>query len=195
MESFRVQLSRELVGFEKLFCLYGNWVTIAHVAHLSGDASLLLNNADHVIRQLLKRHPRLRSRVRIHRDQVDSLNQTCLFETLEYDNVFTSIDVLKHFYEIRHTHDVNEWKKLTEEECNRNPYDPTLSLIFPVFRFLFVLNTHDHHEFQLILFSNHCATDGESGYIIINDFLSLAKSPVDQEPSSENTSENDICRR
>ncbi|CAF4925904.1 unnamed protein product [Rotaria sp. Silwood1] len=59
-------------GVEKIFCAHGGWVTIAHVAHLTGDSSILTQNISQVLQYLLKRHPRMRSRIRI-----DDLHEQC----------------------------------------------------------------------------------------------------------------------
>ena len=37
-DTVKVSSTLELNGFEKLFCLHGNWLTVCHVAHLSGDS-------------------------------------------------------------------------------------------------------------------------------------------------------------
>ncbi|CAF5146067.1 unnamed protein product, partial [Rotaria sp. Silwood1] len=55
----------EMNGVEKIFCAHGGWVTIAHVAHLTGDPSILTQNVPQVLQYLLKRHPRMRSRIRV----------------------------------------------------------------------------------------------------------------------------------
>jgi hypothetical protein len=53
----------ELSGFEKSYCVHGNWVTMCHAAHLTGDHTIILNNIQHVIPHLLKRHSRMRTRL------------------------------------------------------------------------------------------------------------------------------------
>ena len=40
----KVSSTLELNGFEKLFCLHGNWLTVCHVAHLSGDSVSALSH-------------------------------------------------------------------------------------------------------------------------------------------------------
>ncbi|CAF0945721.1 unnamed protein product [Didymodactylos carnosus] len=182
MDLFRVQLTRELTGLEKLLCLHGNWFTIAHVACLTGDQTILISNTDYVIRQLLKRHDRLRSRLQIQRDHTNLINEIPLLETLEYDDkLFSNPEILKLFYRIIYTDDVNEWKQFTEDECNRNVYNEELTMIFPLFHVLFVLRKVEHEQFHMILFSNHCISDGHSGYSILNDFLTLTTSTLKRE--------------
>ncbi|CAF1075706.1 unnamed protein product [Rotaria sp. Silwood1] len=60
-----VAFTMEMNGVEKIFCAHGGWVTIAHVAHLTGDPSILTQNVPQVLQYLLKRHPRMRSRIRV----------------------------------------------------------------------------------------------------------------------------------
>ncbi|CAF4430520.1 unnamed protein product, partial [Didymodactylos carnosus] len=142
---------------------------------------------EHIIHQLLKRHTRFRSRLRIHREnshhirdpvtKVPYVVEQNFIDTFEYDNdLYSNPDVLKLFYKIHHADTENEWKQLTEDGCNRNPYNDDLTIIFPLFHFLFVLNKDQTDEFHMILFSNHSASDGQSGFIIINDYLTIASS-------------------
>lgn len=67
-----------------------------------------------------------------------------------------------------------------KNECNRNPYSNGGKNIFPLFHFMLVLNENSSESndnlFHLLLFSNHCASDGRSGYILLNDFLTLVTS-------------------
>jgi hypothetical protein len=159
----------ELSGFEKSCCVYGDWVTICHAAHLTGDHTIIVNNIQYVIPHLLKRHPRMRTRIHIE-DYQHSL------QTFDYDEKQFNTNL---FYSIVHTND-QSWEKIVENECNRNPYSENGKNIFPLFYFMLVFDENhslsDNNLFHLLLFSNHCASDGRSGYILLNDFLTLVTS-------------------
>jgi hypothetical protein len=159
----------ELSGMEKVCCIHGGWITICHAAHLTGDHTIIVNNIQHVIPHLLKRHPRMRTRLHIegyhHSLQFFDYNKKQLCAHL--------------FYSIINTND-QSWEKIAEDECNRNPYSDNGKIIFPLFHFKLILNENislsNNNLFHLLLFSQHCASDGRSGYILLNDFLTLVTS-------------------
>ena len=168
--SVKVMSTMEFNGIEKYFSLHGNWYTIASAAHLSGDLSIIRNNALQAIQCLLKRHSRLRTRFRIedHRQ---------LLDILDYD----TLDLSPHqlFSVIEPTN--GSWQEIVENRCNHNPYSPDGSIDFPLFHFMLVLDpqstsTSDTNFFHLLLFINHCIADGRSGYILIHEFLTLVTS-------------------
>lgn len=167
--SVTVLTTVELTGLEKLFCLHGNWVIICHAAHLSGNPSIIVNNISKVIPILLKRHPRMRSRIQINGYQR-------LLEILDYDQGHFNPDV---FYSIRQSNN-QSWEQIAEEECHRNPYSNQGRTIYPLFYFVLLLNEHSQSSsedlFHLLLFSNHSASDGRSGFVLMNDFLTLVTS-------------------
>ena len=167
--SVTVSTTIELTGLEKLFCLHGNWVRICHAAHLYGDQSIIVNNISKVIPHLLKRHPRMRSRIQINGYQH-------LLEVLDYDENHFNPNL---FYSIRQDSH-QSWEQIAEEECHRNPYSNQGQTIFPLFHFILLFNEHCQSSsedlFHLLLFSNHSASDGRSGFILMNDFLTLVTS-------------------
>ena len=168
--SFKVATILEFDGAEKYLCLHGNWYTIASAAHLSGDHSIIRNNALQAIQCLLKRHSRLRTRFRIE-------GQQYLLDILDYD----TLDLSPHqlFSVIEPTN--GSWQEIVENRCNHNPYSSDGSIDFPLFHFMLVLDsqstsTSDTNFFHLLLFINHCIADGRSGYILIHEFLTLVTS-------------------
>ncbi|CAF1192456.1 unnamed protein product [Rotaria sordida] len=80
------------------------------------------------------------------------------------------------FYSIVNTND-QSWQKIVENECNRNPYSDNGKTIFTLFHFMLIFNENsslsNDNLFHLLLFSNHCASDGQTGYILMNEFLTL----------------------
>jgi hypothetical protein len=168
--SEKILSNMEMTGVEKVFCTHGGWLMICHAAHLTGDQSIIVKNIHCVIPHLLKRHPRMRSRLHINGYQQ-------LLELLDYDEEHLNPNL---FYSIVETND-QPWQKIAENECHRNPYSANGKTAFPLFHFKLILNQNsqsskDDDLFHLLLFSNHCAADGRSGYIIINDFLTLITS-------------------
>jgi hypothetical protein len=159
----------ELSGVEKCCCLYGNWVTICHAAHLTGDHTIIVNNIQYVIPHLLKRHPRMRTRLHIQGYQHS-------LQFLDYDEEQFDVNL---FYSIVDTNG-QPWEKIVKNECNRNPYSDNGSSVFPLFHFILILTQNSAQSndnlFHLLLFSNHCVSDGRSGYILMNDFLTLVTS-------------------
>ena len=168
--SAKVLSTIELTGIEKLFSTHGSWLHICHAAHLSGNQSMVINNIPHVIPHLLKRHPRMRSRL-----QVNGYQKT--LEVLDYDEEFFDP---KLFYSIREANEL-PWQKVADIECHRNPYTDNGQSVFPLYRFILLINDNAQSTgdnlFHLLLFSNHSASDGRSGYIVMNDFLTLVTSP------------------
>ena len=176
----------ELHGLEKLFSLHGNWSTIVHVAHFSRtDAGRLTQPIHHIIKQLLKRHARLRSRLRIlrapstrvfHPDtQQAYVHERTLLDIFDYDEeLFSRENVLKSFYALSHN-ETDHWTTMAEDLANQNPYNEKLTCVFPLFHFTFVFNEKvDRENFHLILRTNHSVSDGHSGYVLLHDYLTLA---------------------
>jgi hypothetical protein len=154
-----------LTGYEKYLCANGSWATIAHAAHLSGKRSILISNASYVIQCLLKRHSRMRTRIRLDDNQY-------FLDILEYNREYFSSDL---FFSIREIAD-HSWQEIVEIHCNQDPYSNNGTIIFPLFHFMLLFNSDESNDdlFHLIVFENHCASDGRSGFILINDFLNLA---------------------
>jgi hypothetical protein len=167
--SAKILSTVELSAIEKIFYTHGSWVIICHAAHLSGNQSIIVKNISQVIPHLLKRHPRMRSRL-----QVNGYQQS--LQVLDYDEEYFNP---KLFYSIIETSDL-PWQKIAEKECHRNPYTDNGQTIFPLFHFMLILNDNtqsiNDNLFHLLLFSNHCASDGRSGCILMNDFLTLVTS-------------------
>jgi len=159
----------ELSGLEKSCCIHGEWLTICHAAHLTGDHTIIVNNIQHVIPHLLNRHPHMRARLHIEAYRHS-------LQIFDYDEKQLNANL---FYSIVNTNG-QSWEKIVENECNRNPYSDNGKTIFPLFYFMLILNENssllNDNPFHLLLFSNHCTSDGRSGYILINDFLTLVTS-------------------
>ena len=119
----------ELTGFEKSMWVHGNWVTICHAAHLTGDQSMVVDNIDRAIPHLLQRYPRMRARLRV-RD-------------FEYSLVIEDYHEERHradlFYSIVTTN-AQSWQELVENGCNRNPYTADGQSAFPLFQFVLALS-------------------------------------------------------
>lgn len=168
--SINILSTLELSGLEKFFCTHGSWIKICHAAHLSGDQKAIITNGSDAIRQLLKRHPRMRSRLRI-----DGYRH--LLEILDYNEEYFKPEL---FYSVVKTNDDQSWEKIADEECHKNPYTDNGKTVFPLFHFMLIIvddnQSSNDNLFHLLLFSNHCASDGRSGLIIINDFLTLVTS-------------------
>ena len=169
--SLTVVSTLQIDGLEKLFCMDGGWVTIGHAAHLSGNSSKLVHNSTNVIQCLLKRYPQMRSRIRLDKNRF-------LLETFDYNDKQLPIDL---FFSI--TDSKNEsWQKMVEDRCHCNPFSDDGTIIFPLVHFILFfdrkeLASSDNGLFHLLLFTHHVVSDGRSGYILINDFLTLATSP------------------
>ena len=164
--SLKVASTLELDGVEKYFCIDGSWSTIGYAAHLTGDHSAIAANATHAIQHLLKRHPRMRTRFRLE-------NNRYFLDVLEYDDESLSVDSL--FSVVKATTD-ESWQQIVENRCNQNPYSDDGSINFPLFHFMLVIDRQSSEIFHLLIFANHCVSDGRSGYILINEFLTLALS-------------------
>ncbi|CAF2769079.1 unnamed protein product [Rotaria sp. Silwood2] len=166
--SCKVLSTLTIDGFEKFFCARGSWTTIAHVAHLSGNHSTLIEKASHVIQCLLKRHSRMRTRLRVDGDEY-------LLDILEYNSEYLSSSLF--FSTVEATY--HSWQEIVEQRCNQDPYSNNGTMIFPLFHFMLLFNSPQSNDnfFHFILFENHCASDGRSGYILINDFLTLVTDP------------------
>ena len=162
--SCKIASTLTLTGVEKYLCLHGGWQTIAHTAHLSGNYSKLINNAPDALQCLLKRHPRMRSRLRIDNEQY-------LLDIFEYDHEYLSSNIFFSSIEIID----DSWQAIVERRCNQDPYSTHGTVIFALFHFMLLFNPRKSEDdlFHLVLFENHCASDGRSGFILINDFLIL----------------------
>ena len=183
-EPFSVLKTTELRGAEKLYSLHGNWSWIVHIAHLSQtDPIQLTDRLDSILQQLLKRHVRLRSRLRIVRMSTDAVDQSepvrscgeeqVLLDLVEYDDdVFARQDILRRFYSIYQGDE--PWTKLAEDLADRNPHNDTSNSLFPLFHLKFVMTSSDPKNFHLILLTHHSVSDGMSGFIILHDYLTLA---------------------
>ena len=167
--SVKILSTVEITGIEKIFCTHGSWLIICHAAHLTGDQSIIIKNINYVIPHLLKRHPRMRSRIYINGFEK-------LLQILDYDEEYLKPNL---FYSIVDTND-QTWEHIAEEECHRNPYSDNGKIAFPLFHFKLILHKNSQPSkddlFHLLLFSNHSASDGRSGFILINDFLTLVTS-------------------
>ena len=167
--SCRIISTFPLEGIEKSILVHGGWVTISHAAHLTGNREILINNAPSTIECLLKRYTRMRTRCRLE-------NNRYLLDILEYDHEYLSSDLF--FSTMDSSQD--SWQDVVERRCNEDPYLHNGTLIFPLFHFVLLFDSQssksDNH-FHLILFENHCVSDGRSGLFLINDFLTLATSP------------------
>jgi hypothetical protein len=166
--SSKVVSSLTLNCFQKYSCAHGSWATISHAAHLIGNPSILINNASNAIQCLLKRHPRMRTRLRVDNDQY-------LLDFFEYNSEYLSSDLFFSTVETNH----DSWKEIVEHRCNQDPYSNDGTIIFPLFHFMILFNSEQSNDngFHLIIFENHCASDGRSGFVLINDFLTLATTP------------------
>ena len=141
----------------------------------------MTSNIARIIARLLKRHTRLRSRVRIdgYKHYLDLLeyDEDALAAHLFYSVVYDDAD------------DGEAWQRIAEERSNRNPYSSDGSIVFPLFHFALVLNRANPDRFHLILLVNHCASDGQSGYVLLDEFLSSATSSTwqdqDEAPNEE----------
>ena len=162
--TYQVASTLPLDGVEKYFCVHGGWMTIANVAHLTGNRSILISNASEALQCLLKRHPRMRTRIRVD-------NNRYFMGTIEYNREHLSSDL---FFSTTEVTD-GSWQKIVEHRCNQDPYSNDGTIIFPTFHFMLVHNSQqsDDLAFHLILFHNHCVSDGRSGFIVIHDFLTL----------------------
>jgi hypothetical protein len=165
--SCKVLSTLTINGFEKFVCAHRSWQTIAHAAHLSGDFSTIITNASYAIQCLLKRHPSMRTRLRIEADRY-------LLDFFEYDSEYFSIDL---FFSTLDSPN-NSWQNIVEHRCNQDPYSNNGTIVFPLFHFILIFDSEQSNNnlFHLILFENHCASDGRSGFILINDFLTLITS-------------------
>lgn len=159
----------ELFGLDKLFSTQGGWITICHAAHLTGDQSILIENIRFAIPNLLKRHPRMRSRLRTdgHRSSL---------EILDYDEEYFRPEL---FYSIVKSKD-QTWQEIADRRCHTNPYSDNAKPVFPLFHFIIQPNeqnqSNSENPFHILLFSHHCGSDGRSGFIVINDLLTLVTS-------------------
>ncbi|CAF4293960.1 unnamed protein product, partial [Adineta steineri] len=154
-----------LLGVEKFFCLHGGWLTIAHAAHLSGNYSMLISNASNALQCLLKRHSRMRTRLRVDDNRY-------FLDNLQYNSEHLSSDLFFSAIEITN----ESWQELVERRCNQDPYSKNGTVIFPLFHFMLLYNSQqsDDQLFHLVLFQNHCVSDGQSGFILIHEFLTMA---------------------
>jgi len=179
--NFSILKTIELKNVEKLYSLHGNWSSIIHIAHFSQTNPFILTEHIHyIIKQLLKKHPKLRSRIRIlrslstnifhHQTHQSYVDEQHLLDIFDYDeDLFSRIDILKNFYSFYQGND--NWMKIAEDISNKNPYNEYLTCIFPLFHLVFILNNDNIH---LIILTNHSISDGQSGYIILHDYLTLA---------------------
>ncbi|CAF1194537.1 unnamed protein product [Adineta steineri] len=166
--SYQIVSTLPLNGIEKFMCVDGGWNTIAHAAHLTGNPSVLINNMTNTVQCLLKRHPRMRTRIRVDENQY-------FIDNLEYNREYLPSDLFVSITEMTN----ESWQEVVECGCNRDPYSNNGTIIFPTFHFTLLINSQqiDIQSFHLILFQNHCVSDGQSGFILINDFLTLSTSP------------------
>lgn len=153
---------------EKFLCADGGWETICHAAHLTGNRACIIKNISSTIECLLKRHPGMRTRLRVESNRY-------LLDFLDYNSEYLSSSL---FFSIIDSNEYS-WQEIVEIRCNRNPYTNDETLIFPLFHFVLLFNSESsksEERFHLLLFENHCASDGRSGLILINDFLTLVTS-------------------
>jgi hypothetical protein len=152
--AYQVVSSLSLNGVEKYFCIDGGWATIAHAAHLTGNRSLLITNASNAVQCLLKRHPRMRTRIRVDHNQY-------FIDNLEYNSEQLSSDIFISIVEITN----ESWQEIVERRCNQDSYSKNGTNIFPTFHFMLLFNSNQSIDqpFHLILFQNHCVSDGQSG--------------------------------
>ena len=165
----RILSTIELTGVEKVFSINGSWLTIGYAAHLTGDSAIVSENIHCAIGHLLKRHPRMRTRIR-----VDGFQRW--LDMFDYDEEHLNANL---FYSIQETTD-QTWQQIVEDVCNRSPYSDHGQTAFPLFHFMLVqdscVSSAGEQLFHLILFSNHSVSDGRSGFILINDLLTLVTS-------------------
>ena len=155
----------ELNGIGKFLCAHGSWLTMALAAHLTGNPSFLATNVSSVIQCLLKRHSTMRTRLRVD-------DHRYLIDFFEYDSEHLSSDLFISTVETSS----DSWQEIVEKRCNQDPYTHNGTSIFPLFHFMLLFDSQQSAEriFHLILFANHCVSDGRSGYVLLNDFLTLA---------------------
>ena len=117
-------------GVEKHFCVHGGWMTIAHVAHLIGNCSILIDNASNALQCLLRRHSRMCTRIRIDNDRY-------FIDTIEYNREYLSSDLFFSISEISN----ESWQEIVERQCNQDPYSNNGTIIFPTFYFMLVFDS------------------------------------------------------
>lgn len=97
-------------------------------------------------------------------------------DNLEYNSEHLSSDLYLSIVD----ETKESWQEVVERRCNQNPYSNNETIIFPTFHFMILFDSQqsgDDQLFHLIVFHNHSVSDGRSGFIIINDFLTLATTP------------------
>ncbi|CAF0748504.1 unnamed protein product [Adineta steineri] len=137
---------------------------------------MLIRNAPNALQCLLKRHSRMRTRLRVD-------NNRYFLDNLQYNSQHLSSDLFFSAIEISN----ESWQEIVERRCNQDPYSNNGTVIFPMFHFMLLYNPQqsDDQLFHLVLFQNHCVSDGISGLILIHEFLTLAttsNSPEISEP-------------
>jgi len=128
--AYQVVSTLPLNSIEKYFCAHDGWMTIAHTAHLTGKRSTLIANAAYAVQCLLKRHPRMRTRIRVDVDRY-------FIDNLEYNKEYLSSDL---FFSTVETTDESSWQETVERQCNKDPYSDNGTIIFPAFHFMLLFN-------------------------------------------------------
>ncbi|KAI9092586.1 hypothetical protein DFS34DRAFT_281972 [Phlyctochytrium arcticum] len=154
-----------LKALERLFSLNKSVTIIAHAARLYGDIEALIAELPRAYRELAARHPKVRSKV-----STPGFEAT-VYEQFPEDQVQKQITV-----SVRSSPD--EWQSLCRTRCNDVPTDSTQR--FPVA--VHVLrsgskgsgNPSSGESAHLIVFSDHWAADGFSGYRMLHDLLQAA---------------------
>lgn len=165
----RILATIALTGVEKVFSIHGSWLTIGYAAHLTGDSTIVSKNIHRAIGHLLKRHPRMRTRIR-----VDGFQRW--LDVFDDDEEHLNANL---FYSIKETTE-QTWQQIVEDVCHRSPYSDHGRIVFPLLHFMLVrdscVSPTGEQLFHLLLFANHSVADGRSGFILINDLLPLVTS-------------------
>ncbi|KAI9092585.1 hypothetical protein DFS34DRAFT_632408 [Phlyctochytrium arcticum] len=154
-----------LKALERLFSLNNSVTIIAHAAQIYGDIDALIAELPRAYRELAARHPKVRSKVS------QPGFEATVYERFPEDQVQQQITV-----SVRSSPD--EWQSLCRTRCNDVPTDSTQR--FPVA--VHVLrssskgsgNPSSGESAHLIVFSDHWASDGFSGYRMLHDLLQAA---------------------
>ncbi|KAJ3299397.1 hypothetical protein HK104_009098 [Borealophlyctis nickersoniae] len=158
-----------LKGMERLFSIPKLGAKIAHIARVHGDMDTLIAEAPKALRLVVARHPKMRAKVAVH-------SRTAVIASSVPDD---QVDAL---LTVTTAESPSQWQSLVESNCNDIPDDRTRGFPFSL-HILRASPSEPSDTARIILFSDHWAADGFSGYRVIHDFLTFAtlENPVQAE--------------
>uniref|UniRef100_K3X2M0 Condensation domain-containing protein n=1 Tax=Globisporangium ultimum (strain ATCC 200006 / CBS 805.95 / DAOM BR144) TaxID=431595 RepID=K3X2M0_GLOUD len=176
MAAPKSRMTVPLRGYERFMTLASDGsVKIAHIMILRSDSGealpAFLEGIPTAVLRAFNKHPRMRAKQLRDEFAMAEIHAPITMEALQ----------TQHLLEIQECkHGGDNWAQFVEKECN-TPFDRYA--MFPYY--VRIWHVPSKHYVRLMLFSDHCMSDGTSGMIVLNDIVTLASALSRHSPNQQ----------